>query len=105
MTIKERIKDICKQKNIPVYLLEEECGLAKGYISKLDKSNPTADKLYLICSYLNISMDYLITGHEGTESLSSDSQLLLSFFNSMDQKKRDQLLLQARVLLHSSEEL
>lgn len=60
MALKEKIQAICKAKKIPTYKLEEDCGFAKGYISKLDKSVPNTDKIRQIADYLDVSVDYLL---------------------------------------------
>lgn len=60
MTLKERIKELCKQKKIAVSKLEDDLGFAGGYISKLDKSTPNTDKINAIANYLDVSLDYLI---------------------------------------------
>ena len=44
--------------------LEEELGFGKGYISKLDKSNPNVAKIKKIAEYLDVSLEYLLTGKE-----------------------------------------
>lgn len=64
MNLKERIKSLCKNRGISMNKLEEELGFAKGYVSKLDKSNPNSSKLQKIADYFNVSLDYLISGEE-----------------------------------------
>lgn len=75
MTIRERIKALCKSKGISINKLEMDCGVAKGYVSKLDKSTPNATKLQILADHLNVSLDYLITGNEdNTYYLDSDTK-------------------------------
>lgn len=38
--MKERVKQLCKEKGVSMNAAESEMGLAKGYISKLGNSNP-----------------------------------------------------------------
>lgn len=64
MNLKERIKSLCKNSGISMNKLEEELGFAKGYISKLDKSNPNSSKLQKIADFFNVTLDYLISGEE-----------------------------------------
>lgn len=66
--MKERIKELCRIKGISVNKLEEELGFAKGYISKLGKTNPNSQKLRQLADYFGVSMDYLTTGEEKTDS-------------------------------------
>lgn len=62
MTLRDRIKDLCKKKGISVNRLELDCEFAKGYISKLDKSTPNSDKLQKIADYFGVTLDYLMNG-------------------------------------------
>ena len=41
---------------------EKEIGLAKGYISKLGKSNPNMTTLQKMADYFGVSVEYLMTG-------------------------------------------
>lgn len=43
---------------------EKEIGLAKGYISKLEKSNPNMTTLQKMAEYFDVSVEYLMTGTE-----------------------------------------
>lgn len=67
MTLKERIKDLCKQHGISMNKLEGELGFGKGYISKLGTSQPNANKLQKIADYFNVSLDYLLNGERGQD--------------------------------------
>lgn len=62
--MKERIKQLCKEKSVSMNLAEKEMGLARGYISKIGKTNPNTKTLQKIASYFNVSEQYLITGKE-----------------------------------------
>ena len=63
MAIKERVITELKKKGIKAFQAEEDLHLARGYISKLDKSNPGADKLILLADYLGVTVDYLLDRH------------------------------------------
>lgn len=78
MTLKERIKELCKKNGISMNKLEDECGFAKGYVSKLDKSVPNSGKLQLIADYFNVSLDYLMTGEENSINFTEDNARLIS---------------------------
>ena len=62
--MKERVKQLCKEKGVSMNAAESEIGLAKGYISKLDNSNPNQKTLQKIADYFGVSVDYLMTGEE-----------------------------------------
>ena len=70
MAVKERVINELKKKGIKAFQAEEDLHLARGYISKLDKSNPgadklilLADKLILLADYLGVTVDYLLDRH------------------------------------------
>ena len=60
MTIKERIQRLLKEKGVPAVQMENDLGFARGYISKLDKASPTADKLLKIADYLQVTTDQVL---------------------------------------------
>lgn len=64
MTLRERIKMLCKQNGISLNKLEVECDFAKGYLSKLDKSTPNMAYLQKIANYFGVTTDFLLTGEE-----------------------------------------
>lgn len=64
MTLKERIKELCKKNNISMNQLEKELGFGVGYISKLGNTTPNTKKIQLIADYFKVSVDYLMTGKE-----------------------------------------
>lgn len=67
MTIRERVKKLCDDNGVSLNKVETECGVAKGYLSKLDKSNPSANTLHSIAKYLGVTTDYLLTGEKEIE--------------------------------------
>ena len=60
MTLKDRIKALCKAKKTSMNKIEIELGFGIGYISKLNESNPNSGKLQKIADRLNVSLDYLM---------------------------------------------
>ena len=60
MNAVELVKEICKERNIPISRLERECGFSNGYISKLKKGYFPIDKAEKIANYLNIDVNILI---------------------------------------------
>jgi transcriptional regulator with XRE-family HTH domain len=64
MTLKERIKTLCKENGITVNKLEKTLGFGTGYVAKLDNSVPNTAKIQLIADYFKVSVDYLLTGEE-----------------------------------------
>lgn len=62
--MKERVKELCKMKGVSMNTAEKEIGVAKGYISKLGKSNPNMTTLQKIADYFGVSIDYLMASKE-----------------------------------------
>ena len=62
MTLKDNIKNLCKEKGVSMNKLETDLEFGKGYISKLDKSVPNSAKLQKIADYFGVSIDYLLNG-------------------------------------------
>lgn len=58
----ERVRQLCKERKIPVYRLEKELGYANGYINQLRKGVFPADRLLEIANYFSVSVDFLMTG-------------------------------------------
>ena len=77
MTLKERIKELCKKNGISMNQLEKTLGFGIGYISKLGSTTPNAKKIKQIADYFGVSVDYLMTGKEPTESKYSTEMALL----------------------------
>ena len=62
--MKERVKQLCKEKGVSMNAAESEMGLANGYISKLDNSNPNQKTLQKMSDYFGVSVEFLISGKE-----------------------------------------
>ena len=60
MNAVEMVKEICKQRNIPISRLERECGFSNGYISKLKRGYFPIDKAEKIASFLNLDVNTLV---------------------------------------------
>lgn len=60
----ELVKKICKERKIPISRLEKDCGFSNGYIRKLKEGKFPSDRLDIIAKYLNLSVEYLMTGKE-----------------------------------------
>lgn len=98
MDLKERIQALCKNNGISMNQLEQNLGFGKGYISKLGKSIPNANKLQKIAQYFHVSVDYLMTGDEPEEQKGS-------VLNAKDQRDIEKILNQTREQLMNQEGL
>ena len=93
MTIKDRVFCELKKRNIKAFQMEKDLGLAKGYISKLDKSSPNSDKLLNIAKYLDVSLDYLMgyerSGQETIDRIKSNlSSISTPAINTFEENYR-----------------
>jgi len=64
MSTVDRVRQLCKEKGIPISRLERECKFSNGYINGLRKGSIPDDRLRLIADYLGVSTDYLMYGEE-----------------------------------------
>lgn len=64
MNCVDRVKQICKERKIPLSKLERDLGFANGYIGQLRKGVFPTDRLLLIADYLSVTHTYLMTGEE-----------------------------------------
>ena len=78
--MKERIKELCKLKGVSMNTAESEMCLAKGYLSKLGKSNPNAKTLQKMADYFGVSVKFILTG----EQESMDKEAILSLKDERD---------------------
>lgn len=60
--IATRIKQICKEKNVTISQLLEECKIRKSLIYDLEKRDytPSVTIINVIADYLDVSVDYLL---------------------------------------------
>ncbi len=70
----EKIKELCKLKNISVNKLEQELGFAKGSLCRIDVNKPSIDRLQKIAAFFGVSVEYLTTGEEKTPTTIISSQ-------------------------------
>ena len=56
----ERVKRLAKEKNISIYKLEKEAGLAPSAIAKWTKFMPTLKNAFAVANVLGITVDELI---------------------------------------------
>lgn len=62
MTAVERVKKICKERNIPISRLESDLGFGNAYIKGLKKGVFPSDRIKPIADYLNVTVDFLTDG-------------------------------------------
>ena len=60
MSVYNAVKKVAYDNGKSVYRIEKDLGLARGYISKWNKSMPGADKLQLVADYLGVTTQYIL---------------------------------------------
>ncbi|SLN00160.1 Phage transcriptional regulator, Cro/CI family [Brachybacterium faecium] len=71
MTTLERVKELCKNKNISVKLLEEDLNFPNNTIYQWKNRTPGVDKLQKVADYFNVSLDYL-TGRTDVKKINDE---------------------------------
>lgn len=72
MTTYDVISELCKNRNLAITALERELGFGRGSIGKLRTGNTTLERLQKIADYFGVTVNYLTTGTEPTESDSTE---------------------------------
>lgn len=60
----ERVKDICRDRKIPISKLEKDLGFSNGYVGQLRRGVFPDDRLGKIADYLGVTVDYLMNGEK-----------------------------------------
>lgn len=97
MTVYERIENLRHSQKISQGKLEKELGFSNGSISKWKNSMPTPERLQKIADYFGVTVDYLMSGKETTESNVS--------LTRKDERDIEKILEQTKVQLLSQEGL
>lgn len=66
MFIYDKVKEICKERNISISSVEKKAGLGNGAITKWNNSSPTVDKLKAVADVLEIDMADLLDQYNST---------------------------------------
>lgn len=56
----DKIKEVAKEKKIPIYKIEKECGFASGSISRWNDVKPSYDKVCKVATYLGVPVTRLM---------------------------------------------
>lgn len=58
------VRDLCKERSIPIAKLEKECGFSNGYLNPKKMAKLPYDRATVIAEYLGVSANYILTGAE-----------------------------------------
>ena len=111
MNIRDRIFARLDEMQITQKAFSERTGIPQSTISdwRKKKTNPTADKILIICKTLDVTPEWLLSGIEpqGTRSnpadwyaidADTDSGRLITVYNSMNREQQTRLLGYAEAL-------
>lgn len=111
MTIRDRIFDKLEELNMTQKEFSENTGIPQTTVSdwKKKKTNPTAEKIMIICKVLKVTPEWLLSGVEvhGTRSnpqewyvidAKTEVGMLLTTYNSFDSRNQARLLGYAQAL-------
>ena len=68
MPLLDTVKALCKEKGIAQRKMEQEIGISNGASSKWGKSSPSIDVLQKLSQYFGVSIQYLMTGQDHTDT-------------------------------------
>ena len=105
MTISGRIFEVLEKKHISQKEFSEKTGIPQSTISewKSKRTNPTSEKLMVICNVLDVSLEWLLSGSEKSGKrgnnldwfiIDRDSELgfVVKSYNMMEKAQRDRLV-------------
>jgi hypothetical protein len=58
------VRDICKERGIPVSQLEKSCGFSNGYLNAKKLTRLPYDRAQLIADYLRLDVTLILTGEK-----------------------------------------
>ena len=58
------VRDICKERGIPVSQLERDCGFSNGYLNAKKLARLPYDRAQLIADYLGLDVTLVLTGEK-----------------------------------------
>ena len=105
MTISERVFYRLKEIGMSQKEFSEQTGIAPSTISewKSKKTNPTSEKIMLICNVLKVTPEWLLSGADNTGGKGNKLNLIVvdrtteigevvTTYNELDKASRDRLL-------------
>ncbi|MDE6035466.1 MAG: helix-turn-helix domain-containing protein [Ruminococcus sp.] len=106
MEFHEILTKLLKERKITACQISKDTGISQNAIGKWKKGEkyPSVDNLKIIADYLEVSMDYLLTGKETTSEtnrLTENEKELLNIFNQLSE--REQLKLIGKVEIMAEE--
>ena len=99
MSLVGRIKEVGRHKSLSLDDIGEQCGLGKKSLYKWDHNAPAVDKVKKVADFLQVSVDFLLTGENATPSaLSERDQEILECVHLLDEETQRDVLGYVRLL-------
>ena len=105
MTISDRIFEKLRQMNMSQKVFSEETGISQSTISewKSKRTNPTSEKIMVICKVLDVTPEWLLSGIENTGErgnntpwyvIDKDTEMgtIIKGYHEMNEQQRGRLL-------------
>lgn len=110
MTLKDKITDLCRERNISVRELENRAGLKQRTIQHWDKSEPSALKLYMVAYVLDVRMEELLSVYDPNLPVKEKAAPILESGKNADTIRLSELTdgqkkLIARILNYSDDQI
>ena len=105
MTISDRIFEKLKERNMSQRVFAESTGITQSAISewKIRRTNPTSEKIMIICKVLDVSPEWLLSGADNIGERSNDIPWyvvdrdtemgeIFTEYHKMNSKQRERLM-------------
>ena len=105
MTISDRIFQLLKQKNMSQKVFSQKTGISQSTISewKSKRTNPTSEKIMIICEVLDVTPQWLLSGIENTGrrgnnvdwyviDKNTEMGFLIRNYHDMEEQQRERLM-------------
>ena len=107
MTITERLFLVLSNKNLSQKEFAKAINVNEKTVSAWKKNNslPSADKISDISDFLNISLEYLLTGQEKSPSsyLTENEQKIIDTFKNLTPTQQGEIIGRAKVMAEQNE--
>lgn len=96
----EYVRQLCRQKGIPVSQLEKECGFSNGYLNPKKMTKLPYDRACTIAEYLCVTPQQILTGEEPRQPDVLD-QVDIAFygdFRELDEEQKNAVRDMVRIM-------
>lgn len=86
MKIIERIFDVMDKKHLKIIELADFLSINSSVVSTWKKrnTNPPSEYIIRICEFLDVSIEYLLTGKESSNNLTTDEEYILRLYRKLN---------------------